>query len=127
MQNYRGQKFRGRYRGNCRNDDFGRGKSRSRERQYSNNFRRNDQSSGSRSRSHSRASTNRDRTRCYKCREYAHFAKDCPNPETEIESEQMQQMFNLDKDQTALKVLMTDIFDNIIRTSSDDAKDLLNL
>ena len=33
-------------------------------------LRRNDRSSSSRSRSSSRASTNRDRVRCYKCREY---------------------------------------------------------
>ena len=31
--------------------------------------------SNSRSRSGSRASTNRDRIRCYKCREYDHFAR----------------------------------------------------
>ena len=39
-----------------------------------------DRSSGnSRSRSGSTANTNRDRIRCYKCREYDHFARDCPN------------------------------------------------
>ena len=30
-----------------------------------------------------RASTNRDRIRCFKCKEYDDFAKDCLNPETE--------------------------------------------
>ena len=35
--------------------------------------------SSSRSRSHSRTSTNRDRVQCFKCREYDHFAKTCPN------------------------------------------------
>ena len=33
-QNYRGQNFRDGYRGNFRKDNFGRGRSRSRERQY---------------------------------------------------------------------------------------------
>ena len=33
--------------------------------------------SNSRSRSGSRASTNRDRIRCFKCREYDHFIRDC--------------------------------------------------
>ena len=32
------------------------------------------------SRSSSRISTNRDRVRCYKCREFDHFASDCPTP-----------------------------------------------
>ena len=36
-------------------------------------------SSNSGSRSRSRASTNRHRIRCYNCREYDHFARDCPN------------------------------------------------
>ena len=36
-----------------------------------------------RSRSGSRASTNRDRIRCYVCREYDHFARDCPNSREE--------------------------------------------
>ena len=35
--------------------------------------------SSSRSRSNSRASTNRDRFQCFKCREYDHFANECPN------------------------------------------------
>ena len=34
--------------------------------------------SSSRLRSGSRASTNRDRIRYYNCREYDHFARDCP-------------------------------------------------
>ena len=43
------------------------------------NNRRNDRSiSYSKSRSGSRSSTNRDRIRCYKCREYDHITKDCP-------------------------------------------------
>ena len=32
-----------------------------------------------RGRSPSRTSTNRDRIRCFKCREYDHFANECPN------------------------------------------------
>ena len=83
-----------------------RGRSRSRERSFSrnNNNRRNDRStSKSKSRSGSRASTNRDRIRCYKCREYHHFAKDCPISKEEREMEQIQQMFNLDEEQTSLK------------------------
>ena len=59
LEGYRGQNFRGGYRGNHRKEDFGRGRSICRERLYSNNFRRNDQSS-SRSRSGLRASTNTD-------------------------------------------------------------------
>ena len=54
------------------------------------NTRRNDRSSSSRSRSGSRPSTNRDRIRCYKCREYDHFAKDCLTSKLEKETEQMQ-------------------------------------
>ena len=46
--------------------------SRSRERERRNR-------SPSSSRSGSRTSTNRDRIRCFKCREYDHFASECPN------------------------------------------------
>ena len=60
MQNYRSQNFRGAYRGIYRNDNLARGRSRSQERQSSDNLTMNDRSSGSRSRSVSRASTNRE-------------------------------------------------------------------
>ena len=108
-QDYGRQNSRGEYRGNYRNEDYSRerARSRSRDRSFSrnnNNNRRNDRHiSNSRSRSGSRASTNRDRIRCYKCREYYHFAKDCPTSKEEREIEQIQQMFNLDEEQTSLK------------------------
>ena len=35
--------------------------------------------SSTRSRLNSRVSKNRDRVRCFKCREYDHFANECPN------------------------------------------------
>ena len=38
-----------------------------------------DQSQVSRSRSNPRVSTKRDIVRCFKCREYDHFANECPN------------------------------------------------
>ena len=52
--------------------------------------------SNSRSRSGSRASTNKDRIRCYNCREYDHFARDCPTSREERDLEQLQQMLNLE-------------------------------
>ena len=52
-------------------------------------------SSSSRPRSDLRASINRDNVRCFKCREYDRFAKDCLNSQTEkTEPEQIQQMYN---------------------------------
>ena len=76
-----------------------RGRSRSRDKQYSDNTRRSDRSV-SRSRWGSKASNNRDRIRCHKCREYDHFAKDCPTSKVEKESEQIQQIYNLYKEKT---------------------------
>ena len=81
----------------------------------------NDRSSSSRSRSGLRASNNRDRITCFKCREYDHFVKDCPNSQTEKEPELIQQTYNLDENQRALKFLAADMYDNLIRTNSDDA------
>ena len=49
------------------------------ERTFTGNYRRNRSSDSDRSRSGSRTSTNRNRIRCYVCREYDHFARDCPN------------------------------------------------
>ena len=55
----------------------------------------------------SMASTNRDRLRCYKCREYDNFAKDCPTSREEREPEQLQQMLNLEDEQASLRLLAT--------------------
>ena len=86
-QNFERQN-RGGHRGNYRNENYNRERyrSRSRERTFLRNISNigNDRSiSNSRSRSGSRASTNRDRIRCYKCREYDHFVKDHPTSKEE--------------------------------------------
>ena len=39
--------------------------------------------------------------------------KDCPTLKEEREMEQIQQMFNLDEDQTSLKMLTTDMHDTL--------------
>ena len=114
-QIFRGQNYKGGYRENYRN---GRGRSRSRERQYQGNIRRNDRSSSSRSRSGSRPSINRDRIRCYMCRQYDHFTKDCLMTKIEKEKDQIQQVLNMDEDQTALKALVTDTYDSLNQVGS---------
>ena len=97
---YRRQNSRGEYRDN-RCDDYNRSRDRSRERTFSKNYGNNRDrgSSNSRSRSGSRASTNRDRIRCYNCREYDHFARGCPTSREERELEQLQQMLNLEAEE----------------------------
>ena len=98
-QTFERQNRRGEYRNNYRNDSHGRNRDRNRfrERSFSKDFssnRNNMSMSNSRSRSGSRASTNRDRIRSGKCREYDHFTKDCPTSREERELEQLQQMLN---------------------------------
>ena len=52
-------------------------------------------------------------------REYDHFAKDCPTmTQEERETEQMQEMFNLDEEQTPLKTLATDTYDSLNHVNS---------
>ena len=58
--------------------------------------------------------------KCFKSREYEHFAKDCPTLQAEKEPEQIQQMYNVDEEQTAIKVLATDTYDNLNRINSAD-------
>ena len=58
--------------------------------------------SNSRLRSGSRVSMNRDRIRCFECWEYNHFVRECPTRQESREMEQIQQMFNMDQDQTVL-------------------------
>ena len=76
--------------------------------------------SNSSSRSGSRAGKNRDRIRCYKCREYDHFARDCPTFREERELEQLQQMLNLDGEQTSLKTLAADTHDSLNKINSEE-------
>ena len=54
----------------------------------------------SRSRSNSRVSTNKDRIRCYRCREYDHFVVECPNTPTDEELD------HSDVEQVSLQMLM---------------------
>ena len=74
--------FRNRSQSRSRNENYGndhfRGRSRDR------NQRRQEES---RSRSNSRVSTNRDHVQCYRCREYDHFASECPNTLTDEETD----------------------------------------
>ena len=92
------------------NRSYSRDRSRSRERSLSprrydnDNNRQNGSSrfrSRSRSRSNSRITTNADRIRCYRCREYNHFANECPNTITR-ESD------GHESDNAALQVMATD-------------------
>ena len=75
------------FRRNVSNDRYdSRDRNRSRTSERSLTTRRNDRrhnspnaNLGTRSRSSSRVTTNRDRVRCYRSREYNHFANECPN------------------------------------------------
>ena len=109
-QNYRGNRFRGNFRGygrqnsreNYRNERYGsnnRDRNRSRERALTRSYGngRDRISSNDRSRWGSIASTNSNRIRCYACREYDHFARDCPNSREERDLEQLQCMLNMEK------------------------------
>ena len=92
------------------NRSYSSDRSRSRERslslrEYDNNNSQNGSSrfrSRSRSRSSSRITTNRDRIRCYRCREYDHFANECPNAVTRGSDGHA-------SDNAALQVMVTDI------------------
>ena len=127
-QNYRGNRFRGYTRGNSRQDDRGnyrngrynnykRDRNRLGERGCTRNYNnsRDRSSSNSRLRSGSRASTERDRIRCYTCREYDHFTRDCPNSREERNLEQLQQMLNMEEES------------HRIESSDEDYRSPLNL
>ena len=81
----------------------------------------------SRSRSGSRLSMNRDRIRCFECREYDHFARECPTRQESRETEQIQQMFNMDKDQTILQTPVTDTEEDKMTITPTETRDNLNL
>ena len=71
--------------------------------------------------------TNRDRIRCFECREYDHFARDCPTRQTSREAEQIQQMFSMDKDQTLLQTPLMDTDQHKQTISPVQNRDNLNL
>ena len=104
------QRYRNNYndyrRNNYRDQGYDRNRSSSLDRQ--DRGRRRDR----RSRSGSRANTNRDRIRCFKCREYDHFARECLTRWENREIEQIQQMFNLDDEQMAIQTSMMDTDDD---------------
>ena len=66
----------------------------------------------------SRTSTNRDRIRCYVCREYDHFARDCPNSREERDLEHLQHMLNMEEQ---------DHRSPSIHSSDEDCRSPLNL
>ena len=120
MKSYGRQNSRGEYRNSYRNDSYDRSRNRSRERSFSTNYGNNQTRStnNSRYRSGSGASTNRDSICCYECREYDHFARDCPTYREEKEIEQLQQMLNLGDEQTSIPSPNTQC--NFNRTSSEE-------
>ena len=75
------QRYRNNYndyrRNNYKGQSYDRNRNRSLDRQ-DRNRRRDRNISNGRSRSGSRASKNRDRIRCFECREYDHFVRECP-------------------------------------------------
>ena len=68
-----------------------------------------------------------DGIRCFECREYDHFARECPTRQVSRETEQIQQMFNMDKDQTLLQTSLMDTDEDKLTITPVEARDNLNL
>ena len=77
---------------------------------------------GTRNRSTSRVTINRDKIRCYKCREYDHFANECPNSVTDDSD-------GYESDRAALQLITAEagIHDNLDGTRLNEEQDYLNL
>ena len=73
-------------------------------------------------RSNSRVTTNRDRIRCYRCREYDHFANECPNAVADDSD-------GYESDRAALLLMRAEaeIDDNFDTTRLNEEPDYLNL
>ena len=65
---------------------------------------------------------NRDRIRCYKCREYDHFANGCPKTVTDDSD-------SYESDRVALQLITAEaeIHDNFDATRPNNEQDYLNL
>ena len=129
MRNFDRQNSRGEYRNSYRNEDYDRNRNMPRERLFCRSYgsNRNRSTRNSRSRSGLRASTNRDRIRCSRYREYDHFTKDCPTSREEKEIEQHLQMLDLEDEQTSLKSLVTNTQENFSRVNSEEKLRLRHL
>ena len=112
-------------RNNYRGQNYDKNRSRSLDR-HDRSRRRDRSMSNGRSRPGSRVNTNRDRIRCFECREYNHFAKECLTRQEKREIEQIQQMFNLDDKQTLLPTSLMDT-DNEGTITPIESGDSLNL
>ena len=113
-------------RGNFRNQNYNR--NRSRPYKIPNKDRRDGRSFNNCTiRSGSRATANRDRIRYFECREYDHFARDCLNTQANREAEQIQQMFNMDKNKTILQIPLMSLNQDRQTISPVETRDNLNL
>ena len=83
--------------------------------------------SNSGSRSGSRVTTKRDRIRCFECREYNHFTRDCPTRQASREAEPIQQMLNMDEDETLLQTPLMDTDQDEQIISPVETRDNFNL
>ena len=103
-QDHSRSRERDRDRSSSRESSQSRGGNQSQNRNDNRRQSRNDtrDRSESRSRSTSHVSTNKDRHRCYRCNEYDHFARECPNDVTDGSSDDMgcSLLRMLDPDQT---------------------------
>ena len=78
--------------------------------------------SGTTSRSNSRVTTNRDRIRCFRCREYDHFANECPKMGTD-------DSVGYESGRAALQLMTTEanIHDSFYTARLNEETDYLNL
>ena len=125
-QNYNRHTSRREYRGNPRYSDLDRG--RAGQGIENGKVFLKECRSRTRSRSGSRTSSNRDRIRCFKHREYDHFAKYCPNVSVteKNQREQLQQMLDSVRKETTLKGLVGETFDRLTMAISEEMIDHLN-
>ena len=77
---------------------------------------------GTRSRSSSRVTTKKDRIRCYRCREYDHFANEYPNAVADDSDG-----YESDRVALQLKTAEAEIHDNFDTTRLNEEPDYLNL
>ena len=69
----------------------------------------------------------RDRIRCFEWREYDHFVRECPTRQESRETEQIQQLFNMDKDQTIIQTPLMDTEEDEMTIIPMESRDNLNL